>query len=608
MRTFFRILGYARPAGLYVPQYLLLILLATVFSVINITVLIPLLEVLFDQVDLNSARNTLPDFQVSVRYFKQLFYYYLHQIISGTGKLAALYYICGIVICSVLLANLFRYLSQLILARVRVRVIRNLRNDAFQKISGFDLSFFTARRKGDIVSRVTTDVLEVEQSVVSALKVLVKEPILIMGYFLVLFSMSVELTLYTLLMVPLAGIAIAVIGKRLKQRAAKSQESMGRMNSILDEVLSGMRIVKAFSAMGYLIKKFSGEVDRYARSTFRLAAKSNLVSPLSEVIAVFVIALILLVGGSMVLDQPATLEASEFIGFLLIYSQILAPAKSLSTAFGNIHRGIASGDRIFDLMDTRPKIVEKPHAISLVDFQRDIVFEDVTFSYEQQVVIRNLNLRIKKGEVVALVGPSGAGKSTIADLIPRFYDPTAGRVLIDGVDLKDYRLESLRSVMGIVTQESILFNDTVAGNIAFGRPDVSPEEIKKAAIIANADDFIKQLSGGYDFEIGDHGMKLSGGERQRLAIARAVLRDPQILVLDEATSALDVHSEKLVQEALYKLMKDRTTLIIAHRLSTVQYADKIVVLEHGQLCDQGTHSQLLDRQGLYRQYTEMQSF
>lgn len=607
MRTFLRILGYARPVGFYLPQYLLLVVFATIFSVINITVLIPLLEILFDQVDVPADR-VLPEFNLSITYFKNLFYYYLNDFVSSNGRISALYFICAVVVTSVLLANLFRYLSQLILARVRVQVIRNLRNDAFHSIAQFDLAYLSDRRKGDIVSRVTTDVLEVEQSAVSTLKVLIKEPFLIIGYFIALFSISAELTLYTLLMIPAAGFAISIIGRRLKHRARNSQESLGRIASTLDEVLSGIRIIKAFSAVNYMRSRFSNDVDQYARHTYRLAAKSNLVSPASELIAVGVIALILLIGGQMVLNSPPQLEASEFIGFLLVYSQILAPAKSFSTAFGNINRGLASGDRIFQLIDNKPAIIEKPDAEPVHVFKHNLVFDEVSFAYHQKPVLKKMSLEIKKGEIVALVGPSGGGKSTLADLIPRFYDPTGGRVLLDGVDLRDYQIEGLRNLIGIVTQEAILFNDSIAGNIAFGKPDATPDEIKSAAIVANAHAFIEKFDGGYNYPIGDRGSKLSGGQRQRITIARAVLKNPPILILDEATSALDSYSEKKVQEALVKLMQNRTTILIAHRLSTIQHAHKIIVIKDGVIIDQGTHSELLERGGLYRGLTELQSF
>lgn len=609
MHTFLRILGYARPVGAYIPQYLFYVVLTTIFSVVNFTILIPLLEVLFNQVEQEEFVTILPEFSLTISYFKDLFYYYLGSLIVNEGKIAALYFICATVIISVFLANLFRYLSVLILARVRVNVVRNLRKHAFESITRLDLGYFTNRRKGDIISRITTDVLEVEQSVVSTLRVLVKEPFLIIGYFIALFSMSAELTLYTLILIPLAGTTISLLAKKLKRTARKSQENQGMINSTLDEALSGMRIIKAFTANKYIRKKFANDVDQYARSNYKLSSRANLASPMSEFFGVSVVALLLIIGGRMVLSGESELNASEFIGFLILFSQVLNPAKAMSTAFSNINRGIASGERIFEVMDNKPEIVDERQARSLSQINDGIVFRNVSFAYENKKnVIENINLKINKGEIVALVGPSGAGKSTIADLIPRFYDPQEGEILLDGQKLSDYRLHDLRSLIGIVTQDTILFHDTVANNIAFGNPDAPRQEIIAAAKIANAHEFIQKLEHGYDTYIGERGIKLSGGQRQRLNIARAVFKNPPILILDEATSSLDSQNEKLVQEAMNNLMKNRTSLVIAHRLSTVQNADRIVVLEQGTIIQEGNHDELLSADGLYKQLTVMQSF
>lgn len=608
MKTFFRILNYARPLGIYIPQYLLYVVLTTIFSVINFTILVPLLEVLFNQVGQEKLVTSMPEFAFTIGYFRQVFYYYLSNFIIQEGKLSALYFICGSVVVSVFLSNLFRFLAAVILVRVRVNVVKNLRNHAFECISRFDLAYFTSKRKGDIVSRVTTDVLEVEQSVVSTLRVLVKEPFLIIGYFIALFTMSVELTLYTLILIPLAGTTISLLVKRLKQSAKLSQENQGRINATLDEVLSGMRIVKAFGAGGYVRKKFAVDVEDYARSTYRLSSRANLASPISEFFGVSVVALLLIIGGRMVLSGESALNAAEFIGFLILFSQVLNPAKAMSNAFSSISRGIASGERIFQLMDTSSDIVDNKHARSISDIHECIELKNVSFAYEQQPVLKDIHLIINKGELVALVGPSGAGKSTIADLIPRFYDPQRGEVLLDGVPLHHYKLDELRALMGIVSQETILFHDTVANNIAFGKPDATRDEIEAAAKVANAHEFIERLDDGYDTYIGERGTKLSGGQRQRLNIARAVFKNPPILILDEATSSLDAKSEQLVQQALYNVMKERTCLVIAHRLSTVLHADKIVVMQEGQVIQQGTHEELSATDGLYKQMTQMQSF
>lgn len=608
MKTFIRVLGMARPFGLYVPQYILYTLLSTVFSVVNLTILIPLLKILFNQVDPNEVISIMPEFTLSVAYFKNLFYYHLYEIIETKGKISALYYICAIIISSVFLSNIFKYLSSMILARVRVNVIKNMRNRAFLAISRFDLGYFTGQRKGDIISRVTTDVQEVELSVVSTFRALFKEPLLIIGYFVALFAMSVELTLYTLILVPLSGGVISLIASQLKRRAQRTQESLGRINSTLDETITGIRIIKAFTATTYILDKFSNEVRFYTRNNFKIAARFNLASPLSEFFGVLVLSAILLIGGQMVLNNNAPLEAAEFLSFLIIFSQVINPAKVISASMSNISRGLASADRVFQLIDSKPTIIEKENALDLDELKSSIEFKDVSFGYEEKLVLKGINMKIKRGEVVALVGPSGGGKSTLADLVPRFYDPVSGKVEIDGHDLKDYKIESIRSLMGIVTQESILFNDTIANNIAFGRPTATAEEIEAAAQIANAHEFIVKLKDGYQTEIGERGTKLSGGQRQRLSIARAILKNPPILIMDEATSALDSESEKLVQDAIYKLMQNRTAIVIAHRLSTIQNANTIFVIQDGQIVQSGTHDQLIARDGLYKKLTELQSF
>ncbi len=608
MKTFFRVLSFARPFGFYIPQYIVYALLSTVFSVVNFTIVIPLLRILFNQVDPSEAITTMPEFSFTVAYFKDTFNYYLYQIIEQKGKMSALYYICSILVTSVFLANVFRYLSSMILARVRVNVIKNMRNRAFLAISRFDVGYFTGQRKGDIISRVTTDVQEVELSVVSTFRVLFREPLLIVGYFIMLFSMSVQLTLYTLILIPLSGGVISLIANQLKSRAKRTQESLGRINSTLDEAISGMRIIKAFTATTYIIDKFSKEVRFYTKNNFKIAARFNLASPLSEFFGAVVLSALLLIGGNMVLNDNAPLSASEFIGFLIIFSQIVNPAKVISNSMSNISRGLASADRVFQLIDSKPGITEKPDAVDIKSLEDSIEFRNVSFAYEEKLVLKNINIHIKKGEIVALVGPSGGGKSTLADLIPRFYDPGSGEVLMDGIDLKDYKIESVRSLMGIVTQESILFNDTVANNIAFGRPDATEEEIEAAARIANAHEFIVKMKSGYQTEIGERGTKLSGGQRQRLSIARALLKNPPILIMDEATSALDSESERLVQDAIYKLMQNRTAIVIAHRLSTIQNANRIFVIQEGEVVESGTHDMLIRKNGLYKKLTDMQSF
>ncbi len=609
MKTYLRILSFAKPYRRYVPQYVIFALLSIVFSLVNFTLLIPLLEVLFNQVDEEKARNLshAPEFALNIDYVKASFNYYFFNIIDEHGKVGALVFVCSIIIVSVLLANVSRYLSELTLARIRADVVTNLRNRIFDQVSKLHLGFFTTERKGDIMSRITNDVQEVEFSVVNTLKVAFKEPATIIGFFLVLFAMSVKLTLFTIIFLPVTGAIISEVIKRLKKKATQSQESLGRIVNILDEVLSGMRIVKAFNAEPIVGKKFKKEVDEYARINVSMAKKQQLASPMSEFLGAVVMAGILLYGGILVLTNNAELSASEFITYIVLFSQVLAPAKSINNAFSSIQRGLASGERIFKTIDIIPVIQDKPNALEIHNFEKSIQFKNVYFAYEKDNVLKNINLEIEKGKTIALVGPSGGGKSTIADLIPRFYDPTQGEVLLDGHALSDCKTSAVRNLMGIVTQESILFNDSIFNNIAFGKPDASLEEVIQAAKIANAHAFIMGTPDQYQTVIGERGTKLSGGQRQRISIARAVLKNPPILILDEATSALDSESEKLVQEALTNLMKNRTSIVIAHRLSTIQHADEIVVVQHGEIVERGNHDELVEQDGLYSKLTSMQA-
>lgn len=608
MNTYFRILSYARPYRRFVPQYIIFTLLAIIFSLVNFTLLIPLLDILFNQVDTALQQPTSrPEFSISIDYLKSLFNYYFFGVIEEHGKVGALIFVCSVTITSVFFSNLFRYVSDLTLAHLRADVVRNLRNRIFNQVSQMHIGYFTNERKGDLLSRMTNDVQEVETSVVSTLKVAFKEPATIIGFFIALFTMSFKLTIFTLIFLPITGLIIAEVIKRLKKRAVQSQESLGRIVNILDETLSGMRVVKAFNAENFIRNKFGQEVDHYAHINVSMAKKQQLASPMSEFLGASVMAGILLYGGILVLTNSSELSASEFMAYIVIFSQVMGPVKSINQAFSSIQRGLAAGTRIFFTIDTQPVIQDKPDAQTLKDFKEDISFHNVFFAYEKENVLKNINLKIPKGKTIALVGPSGGGKSTLADLVPRFYDPTDGEVRLDGKSLKDYKVGSLRSMMGIVTQESILFNDTIFNNIAFGVPHVSEEDVIQAAKIANAYQFIMETPDQFETVIGERGTKLSGGQRQRISIARAVLKNPPILILDEATSALDSESEKLVQEALTNLMKNRTSIVIAHRLSTIQHADEIVVVQQGEIIEQGSHDELLELDGLYRKLSSMQT-
>ncbi|MTI23016.1 ABC transporter ATP-binding protein [Fulvivirga sp. RKSG066] len=606
MKTFFRIFSYARKLSLFLPQYILFILLSVLFSVFNLAMLIPLLNVLFEQAP-SEAVEKPEEFSFSMDYLLDSFNYQFTSIIEQHGEKQALIFVCVIVLVSVLMTNIFRYLAAVISARIRLDVVKYLRMDVYNKVSHMHLGFFSTERKGDLISRITNDVQEVEASVLNSPKALLREPATIIFYFIALFIISYKLTFFTLLILPLAGGALGYIVKKLKRKAIQSQESLGRIVNILDETLGGMRIIKAFNARDYVESKVDEETDYYRKVNLSYSYRRELGSPVSEFLGVGIVTVILYVGGSLVLDAESSLSASEFIAYLAIFSQIISPAKAFSQGISGVQKGLASGNRIFKVVDAVPAIQNQPGAKPVGQFEEALEFDNVSFAYEKEAVLKNISLKVKKGNTVALVGPSGGGKSTLADLIPRFYDPTEGAIKIDGKSIKEYDIDSVRKLMGIVTQESILFNDTIFNNIAFGIDNPKEEDVINAAKIANAHDFILELEDGYQTNIGDRGLKLSGGQRQRVSIARAVMKNPPILILDEATSALDSESERLVQEALANLMKNRTSIVIAHRLSTIQHADEIVVIQNGEIIERGTHDELVAKEGMYKKLSAMQN-
>ncbi len=606
MKTFYRILSYADHLKSRLVLFFIYSILGIIFGAFNIVLVIPMLQVLFKK-GVNAIKvPAMPEFSFSSQYVIDVFNHFFLSIVSEHGRLDALLFICALIVACVVLANIFRYLERVMATKLRVDLVKNIRMDIFRKVSLLHIGYFNSERKGDLISRFTNDVLEVENAVMNSLKAVLKEPVTILVYFIILFTISYQLTLFTLLVLPLTGGVLAEIIKRLKKQAIQSQESLGRIVNILDETFSGMRVVKAFNARNFVIKKIDDESALYRKLNKSLSYKNELASPVSEILGVMIIAGIIFFGGNLVLSENSSLEPEAFLGFLAIFSMIIQPAKNFSNGITALQKGTASADRIFSVIDTEPLIQNKPNAIVLPQFERDIEFKNVTFAYEKEFVLKNINLTVKKGQTIALVGQSGGGKSTLADLVPRFYDPTDGEVCIDGISLRDYDLESLRKVMGVVTQESILFNDTIFNNISFGMPGVSKEAVEQAAKIANAHDFITQTEQGYETLIGERGSKLSGGQRQRISIARAVLKNPPILILDEATSALDSESEKLVQEALFNLMKNRTSLVIAHRLSTIQHADEIIVIQDGQVAERGSHDQLIQLRGLYWKLNNIQ--
>jgi subfamily B ATP-binding cassette protein MsbA len=607
MNTYLRILAYAKPWRRFVPGYLIFSLLAVAFGLMNMALLKPLLDVIFDQKNRGelSEYAVRPEFELNIDYFVDAFNHFMYMTVQQHGKFGSLVYVCIVVIISFAMANVFKYLSAIVMAKAKALTIRNMRIDIFESVSKLHVGYFTDKRKGDIISRITNDIQQIENSITHNLKILFREPLTVIVYFWLLIKISPSLTLFTLILLPVAGWVISEIAKRLKKRAIQSQESLGHQLNILDETIGGMRVIKAFNAVKYINRIFAREVDNYAKVDYGFSKRYELSSPVSEILGAISISGILVYGGDLVLNKQ-TLDASAFITFLAVFTQILQPTKAIAGAVTHFQRGIASGERVFEIIDIKPTIQNKPDARVLDHFQREIEFRNVTFSYGEKKVLDNISFKVEKGKTVALVGPSGGGKSTLANLIPRFYDPDEGEVLIDGTTLKDYDYKSIRHEMGIVTQESILFNDTIINNIAFGLEDFKEEDVFRAAKIAHAHEFIMHEAAGYQRVIGERGNKLSGGQKQRITIARALLKNPSILILDEATSALDSESEMLVQDAINSLMKSRTSVVIAHRLSTIQNADEILVIHEGKIVERGTHAQLMGREGIYQKLTAMQ--
>ena len=609
MSTYGRIISFAKPYHRYFPQYVVFALLAIIFSLMNLALLQPLFQVIFETKTQEELAQlaAVGDFEFSRSYFTGLFYQKLIDVRDVYGKNSVLIYVSIVIGTSALLSNLFTYLSNVIMGYMRAEVIQKIRDKVFDNTSSLHLGFFAGERKGDIMSRMTNDVQEIEVTLISSIKVFFREPATIIVYLIFLFITSVKLTLFTLIFFPVMGTIISELVKRLKKKAILSQESLARIVNLMDEVFGGMRVIKAFNAKDYVNDLFNKETNQYKKISMSMSRKNELASPTSQFLGIIVVATLLVVGGNLVLNKESDLEAEELLTYIIVFSQILNPAKSISQSISNIQRGLASAERIFKLIDEKPKIENVKNPVIIHDFKEEIRFENVGFIYEKEPVLQNINLSVRKGETVALVGSSGAGKSTLADLVPRFYDATHGSISIDGTPIQQIDITSLRNQMGIVTQESILFNDTVAKNIAFAMPNAKEEDIIQAAKIANAHEFIMELEHGYNTNIGERGGKLSGGQRQRISIARAIMKNPPILILDEATSALDTESEKLVQEALSNLMKNRTSIVIAHRLSTIQHANMIVVMDKGRIVEQGTHEELLKLKGIYHKLIHMQS-
>jgi ATP-binding cassette, subfamily B, bacterial MsbA len=608
MKVYKRILSYARPFSVFVVPFFVFTLLGVFFSVFQFALIIPLLNFLFDPINSADAAKyaTIPDFSFSGAYFKHYFYHLIYDF-KTHKPVYALYFLAITIVLAVIFTNIFRYLAQRCLINTRTLLVKRLREALFEKINRLHLGYFTKEHKGDLISRLNTDVYGIEGAAASSLEVLFREPYVMIGYFIALFAISFKLTLFTLIIIPISVIGIATVTKKLKREAKDVQGSAGRLLTLIDEALMGMRIIRAFNATDFILKRFSQENDFYRKASLASFRKRELAPSFSEAAGVMVVACILVYGGSLVLSSTSGLRASAFIAFIAIFSQVIRPAKAIVVALSNIQIGQASGERILEILDKPVEIADKPGAVELKSFEDKIELKNVSFGYTDRQVLKNVDLVIEKGKTVALIGPSGVGKSTIADLIPRFYEATEGKVMIDGKNVDAYTMESLRSQMSFVTQEIILFNDTIFNNIALGKPDASMEEVMQAAKVANAHDFIVDTEDGYNTIIGDRGIRLSGGQRQRLSIARAVFKNPSILILDEATSALDTESEKLVQDALNNLMRGRTTLVIAHRLSTIKESDEIIIMQDGQIVERGNHYDLIEVEAsIYYRLTQLQ--
>jgi subfamily B ATP-binding cassette protein MsbA len=605
MKTYFRLLSFAKPIQKFAIPYILTTLLTVIFSTLNLALLAPLLQTLF-----SGKGSTVQPLGVKPSFFDIMgtFRYYVNYAINNYGAWAALQFVCATIIVAALLSNLFRYLSQRTMESLRVHTLLNLRRTVFNNVMNLHMGYFSNERKGDIISKIASDVQVVQYSVTGTLQVVFKEPLTLIAFLVMLFLISPSLTLYSLIVIPLSALIISRIVKRLKEQATASQQTYGNMISYLDEALSGIKIIKAFNATAFIKNRFDKENIKYSAITRAMAKRQQLASPVSEFFGVAMVAGIALYGGHLVLNDQSPLSPPEFFTFIALFSQVMRPAKAISDSFSNIHQGIAAGERVLSLVDEKPLVTDAPNAITVTEFNNALCFENVSFAYQDRTVLSNIKLTVPKGKTVALVGPSGGGKSTMMDLVPRFMDPREGSITVDGKDIKEITADSLRSLMGVVNQESVLFNDTIYNNIAFGKTDARREDVEAAARIANAHNFILETDNGYETNVGDRGTKLSGGQRQRICIARAVLNNPPIMLLDEATSALDTESEKLVQDALNNLMKNRTSLVIAHRLSTIQNADIIAVLENGKLIEQGSHLELLNHNGLYRKLIDMQTF
>jgi ATP-binding cassette, subfamily B, bacterial MsbA len=601
MKKYSLILTYLKDYKLAISSYIICTLLSIVFGVASLGMLFPFLQVLFDKDNAISKPSPSTGFSPFGWLKDQV-----NEIVSNGSQAHTLAMVCLLIIISIVLKNGFLYLASRSLMPVKNKVSTRFRIDIFNKVLSLPIGYFTEQRKGDLMQRMTGDVGQVEGSVLGALEGWVKDPLQIIINLIVLFSISAKLTIIILFFIPIMGFFIGKLGRTLKRPSGLVAQKSGESISILDETLGGLRVIKAFNVEKTIRAKFAANSNSLLKLNNSIGYRQSLASPMSEVLGVFMFTAILWYGGSEVLNQKIPLNGAMFLAYMALFFNIIDPAKSISGAFSNLQRGTAAIGRIKEVLDTPITVDENPNGKQITTFNESIEFKNVSFYYDDVAILKNINFKVEKGKTIALVGSSGAGKSTLADLIPRFHDASGGEILVDGVNIKDYSLFSLRSLMSIVTQEPILFNDSIANNIALGMENCSRDEIVDAAKIANAHMFIQKKEHGYDTNIGDRGSKLSGGERQRLTIARAVLKNPPILILDEATSSLDTESERLVQDAINNLMENRTSVVIAHRLSTIKHADEILVLKKGEIVERGTHNGLIAQEGFYKRLVDMQ--
>jgi ABC-type multidrug transport system fused ATPase/permease subunit len=614
MKKFFGVLRYVKGYWNYAFLNILFNILSVVFSLFSIAMLFPFLQVLLfadDHMLHQTVAKGVPSFALTAASLTDNVNYFLASQIMNHGKLHALVLICLFVIVNIFLKNLFRYLGMFFVAPIRINVVRDMRNRMYDKVLRLPLSYYSEERKGDIMSRMTTDVQEIEWSIMKSLESIFREPVTILMYLGTMVVISPQLSLFSLVLLPVSGLLIGRIGKSLRRSSLRQKEKIGLLISMMEETLGGLRIIKGFNAEKNIGQRFQKENGEYTAMSLKIQRKVDLASPISEFLGVCVLVTVLYFGGKLVLGADPSINGSILIFYIAVFSQLLTPAKSFTEAYYSVQKGLASAERIDKILEAEVSIRDAENPVPIDKFEKEIEYRNVSFAYREGEVgwvLNDVNLKIEKGKTIALVGQSGSGKTTMADMLPRFYDATKGEILIDGISIKDTRLSDLRSLMGIVTQESILFNDTVYNNIAFGINHVTEQQVMEAAKIANAHEFIMQMPQGYQTNIGDRGNKMSGGQRQRMSIARAVLKNPPILILDEATSALDTESERLVQDALNKLMKNRTSIVIAHRLSTIQHADEIIVMQKGIIIERGTHAELITRSGTYKKLHDLQAF